>query len=51
MPVPFNLTQIRYQNFMIENMGFPYDFVGANYVRPLDSPEFQAGEHSSPLQK
>ena len=29
-----NITLIRQQNFIIENMGFPYNFVGANTVRP-----------------
>ena len=32
-------------------MNFPYDFVGANCVRPSGLPEFQAGDQWSPLQK
>ena len=35
---------IRQQNFMIENKKFFVYSVGATIGRPLDSPEFQAGE-------
>ena len=38
----YGLTPIRQQNFMIQNKGFFLYFVGANCVRPLDSPEFYA---------
>ena len=42
---------IRQQNFIIENKEFFVYSVGATIGRPLDLPEFQAGEYSSPLQK
>ena len=35
---------------MIENNEFFVYSVGANCVRPLDLPEFQAGDQWSPLQ-
>jgi len=37
----YKITLIRQQNFIIENMGFPYNFVGATIGRPLQLPEFQ----------
>ena len=46
-----SITQIRQQNSIIENNKFSLYIVGANCVRPLDSPEFQAGDQWSPLQK